>query len=433
MKYEMMHPREQVARFMARIYEFGMTTTSGGNISVRDAEGNMWISPAGVDKGSLRSEDIVRVREDGECDGQHPPSSEYPFHLAIYRDRPELKAVVHAHPSALVAFSIVREIPDTGVIPQARSICGAVGHAPYALPGSQALGREIAQAFAAGYNTVLLENHGVVCGGETLFQAFQRFETLDFCARLLVKARTLGPVHTLTDEQLALLHHNKNFLPEFEPETRTNREKELRKIICDLVRRAYQQHMMTSTEGTLSARLGSDAFLITPYGVDRQDIEVEDVVLVRDGRREAGKVPSRSVILHKTIYERHPWISSVITAQAPNVMAFAVTDEAFDTRTIPESYIVLRDVPRLEFGPQFTEEWRVVEAIGPRTPVLLLVNDAVLAVGPSPIKAFDCLEVAEFTARSLINARPLGALAGMKESQITELEQVFLGLPRTDG
>ena len=126
------------------------------------------------------------------AEGGHPPSSEYPFHRAIYERRPDIRAVLHAHPAALVAFSLVRQIPDTSIIPQARAVCGAVGYAPYAIPGSEELGRNLAEAFAKGFDTVLLENHGVATGGHDLLEAFQRFETLDFCARTLINASALG-------------------------------------------------------------------------------------------------------------------------------------------------------------------------------------------------------------------------------------------------
>ena len=103
---------------MERIYRYRMTTTSGGNLSIRDDDGSIWITPARVDKGSLRREDIVRVRPDGTVDGPHRPSSEFPFHRAIYAARPDLRAIVHAHPVALVAFSICRRVPDTRLLPQ---------------------------------------------------------------------------------------------------------------------------------------------------------------------------------------------------------------------------------------------------------------------------------------------------------------------------
>ena len=107
-------------------------------------------------------------KADGTIIGPHKPSIEYPFHRKIYELRPDFQAIVHAHPPALVSFSIVRKVPDTRIIPQANRVCGPVGYAPYALPGSEKLGENIAATFAEGYNIIILENHGMAAGGRNL-------------------------------------------------------------------------------------------------------------------------------------------------------------------------------------------------------------------------------------------------------------------------
>ena len=159
----LMHPVEQINVIIGRIYRSGMTTTSGGNISIRDDNGDIWITPSGVDKGSLTVKDISCVKKDGTITGPHKPSSEFPFHKAIYEERPELTAIIHAHPPGLVAFSIARQVPNTNIIPQARYICGEIGYAPYGCPGSEELGVKIANEFKNHkYKAVIMENHGVV-------------------------------------------------------------------------------------------------------------------------------------------------------------------------------------------------------------------------------------------------------------------------------
>ena len=213
-----------------------------------DAEGDIWITPAGIDKGALTPDDVMCVKRDGTIVGPHRPSSEYPFHRAIYARRPDFRAIVHAHPPALVSFSIVRKIPSTKIIPQAHYVCGTVGYASYALPGSQQLGDIIASTFGEGVDIVLLENHGVVTGAEGLLSAFQRFETLDFCARTLIRAQTVGEVRSLTDDEIAVSHRRGRKLPKFNPTTHTTAELTLRKKIVDIVHRAYDQRLMTSTE-----------------------------------------------------------------------------------------------------------------------------------------------------------------------------------------
>ena len=130
MNFELLHPRDQLVAIMDRIYHNGMTTLSGGNLSIKDDNGDIWITPAGVDKGKLTPKDMIRMHADGTVEGPHKPSSEYPFHRAIYKLRPDINAIVHAHPPALVSFSIVRAVPDTRIIPQANRVCGPVGYAP---------------------------------------------------------------------------------------------------------------------------------------------------------------------------------------------------------------------------------------------------------------------------------------------------------------
>ncbi|WP_445725660.1 class II aldolase/adducin family protein [Flavobacterium sp.] len=148
---KLIHPRNQITEIISRIYKRGMTTTSGGNISIIDESGDIWVTPSAVDKGSLRPSDIVCVKKDGTIIGDHKPSSEFPFHKAIYESRPDIKSVIHAHPPALVSFSIVRQIPNTNVISQAKHVCGPIGYATYEVPGSDELGAVIGEEFKKGY------------------------------------------------------------------------------------------------------------------------------------------------------------------------------------------------------------------------------------------------------------------------------------------
>ena len=167
MKYAYLHPRDELALTLSRIYRYKMTTTSGGNLSILDENGDMWITPSRIDKGTLKPTDIVCVKKDGTIVGLHSPSSEYPFHRAIYAARPDIKAIVHAHPVSIVAFSISKKTPDTKLIPQTYHWNGQVAFAPYGIPGSEDLGKKIAQKFTDGYNSVILESHGVCCGAST--------------------------------------------------------------------------------------------------------------------------------------------------------------------------------------------------------------------------------------------------------------------------
>jgi L-fuculose-phosphate aldolase len=426
MKRDLLHPRDEIMRTMERIYRYRMTTTSGGNLSIREPNGDIWITPARVDKGSLRREDIVCVRADGSVEGAHRPSSEFPFHKAIYQERPDLSGIVHAHPVALVAFSICRQSPNTYLFHQARHICGEVGFAPYALPGSEALGRNIAQTFARKFNSVILENHGVAVGGKGLQNAFERFETLEFTAKTIIKAGLLGKVRYLTPQQLEWSRQHGAPLPVFEPGPASSLEKELRGQLCNFVRRGYHQRLMISTQGSFSARVDDKSFLITPSSSDRQSLEPDGIVLIQNGRCEAGKSPSRAARIHEAIYQQHPGVKSIVNGYPVNATAFSVTDAVFDTRTIPESYIFLREVQRVPYGLQFQDPEQLARQVSPRNPIALLENDGVLVCGTTILDAFDRLEVLETTAEAMINSRPLGTMVPMSDQVIEELVAAFL-------
>src|SRR5258708_2646989 len=154
------HPGAELLQPIQRFSRSRMTTPSGGTLSIRDDNGDVWITPAGIDKGTLRREDIICVHADGTVHGPHRPSSELPFHQEIYRTRPDIRGIVHAHPVALVAFSLVHDVPNTRLFHQARHVCGEAGVAPYELPGSAALGRSVAGTFRQLFDCRPLENHG---------------------------------------------------------------------------------------------------------------------------------------------------------------------------------------------------------------------------------------------------------------------------------
>jgi L-fuculose-phosphate aldolase len=431
MNIDYQHPRDQIAEIMDRIYRYGMTTTSGGNLSIRDEIGDLWITPGGTDKGVMSPGDVVHIRDGATVGTVLKPSSELPFHRAVYEARADVGAVLHAHPPALVAFSVAGKAPDTRVLPQAFDACGRVGFAPYAVPGSERLGKSIAEKFDEGCDVVVLENHGVVAAGATLLEAFQRFETLEFCARAILNAAILGGARSLSDRMLAL--RRKGWKPvseSFEPTVRSSRERELRRALVDFVHRAYDRRLMTSTEGSFSARLGNDSFLVTPYGVDRRALGLEDIALVDGGRREIGSVPSRSASLHRLIYADHPETGAIVSAQCPYVTAFIVSGTPLDSRTIPESYINLRDMPVVPYGAQFEDEGAISAAITVRNPVVILENDAVLATGRTVLEAYDRLEVAEATANALLAARRLGDFRPIDDAAVAEIELAFKVPPR---
>ena len=424
MNINYIHPADQLVMFMQRIYDRGLTTTSGGNLSIMDSDGNIWITPAGVDKGTLTRRDIICVHPDGSCEGPHKPSSELPFHASVYKMRPDLKAVLHAHPPALVAFSIVRKVPSLNLIPSVGRVCRDVKIAIYDVPGSDALGQRIGEVFASGSDIAILENHGVCIGAEDMFTAFQRFETLNYTAELEIIAGKLGKINQLQPDAnriTATRFHEK--LDDFIPRTITSEEQSARRDMITLIRRSYKMGLFTATQGTYSVRLADDSFLITPYGMDRAYLEEDDLVRVKAGMKEQGKTPSRAVHLHQLIYEKNPHIRAVLQAHPVHAMAFAVTDADLDPRTIPESYILLRDVINIPYQDIYTRCEESAARFGPATPAMIVENDCVIVTGDSLLQAFDRLEVMETTAHSVINCADLGPIVHITGKEIEDLKE----------
>ena len=167
-----------------------------------------------------------------------------------------------------------------------------------------------------------------------------------------------------------------------------------------------------------------DDFLITPRDVARWDIQPQDIVQIKNGMSEAGKVPSRSVALHQRIYQLNPHINSIISTQPTNLMAHAVSGKKFDVRTIPESWIFLQDVPSIPFGTLYEDVNKVAKMFNTNR-VLLVDNDCVFVTGDKLLNTFDYLEVAEFSANSLVMASSIGPLCPMGEVEIEELRVAF--------
>lgn len=420
------HPRNQITEVISRIYKRGMTTTSGGNISIIDDNGDIWVTPSAVDKGSLRASDIVCVKKDGTIIGKHKPSSEFPFHKAIYETRPDIKSVIHAHPPALVSFSIVRKIPNTNIISQAKHICGPIGYAKYRLPGSDDLGTVIADEFKKGYKAIIMENHGTVLGGSNLTDAYERFEALEFCARTILYGSQIGTPNYLTDKQIEEFENQATgVLPEMENTEYSSDEVEKRLEICKIVQRSCEQGLMISSYGTVSMRWQDDNFLITPTGVNRWDISLEDIVQIKDGKREAGKTPSRATWIHQEIYKRNPNVNSIIMTQSPYLMAFGVTGEYLNVRTIPESWIFLQDIKAIKYGSHFRKNINP-DIVDNCATALIIENDSVIITGDKLLQTFDYLEVAEFSAKSIVLGNSLGEMVPINDDQVEDLRKKFL-------
>ena len=193
----------QVAYYMRRLYKRGLTTTSGGNVSMRIKEGIL-ITPSALDKGSIKGKMIGLVSFGGEnLTPDLKPSIESNMHLEIYRNRPDVHAIVHAHPPFATCFTATSTTINCSLIAEARAIIGIPVMAPYALMGTGKLAESVVSvATRKDVNVILLENHGIVCLGKDLLTAFDRMEVFEAAAKMTLITHLLGNEKPLSEERL---------------------------------------------------------------------------------------------------------------------------------------------------------------------------------------------------------------------------------------
>jgi len=173
---------QRLAHTCARLYERRLTFSTGGNVSMREGE-KVYITPSGRNKGALESEDIVVVDMEGITINGGRPSIELGFHLAIYRRRPDVQAVVHCHPQYCTALAVMGGRMRTGLTPEGVLLLDEVPMVPYATPGTEELVRLVSDHSIA-HNAMLMARHGAITLGKDLEEAFNRMEELEFQARM---------------------------------------------------------------------------------------------------------------------------------------------------------------------------------------------------------------------------------------------------------
>jgi L-fuculose-phosphate aldolase len=419
-------PAEQLVEVMTRIYDLRLTTPSGGNISMVDDNGILWVTPSQIDKGRLEPADMIKIFPDGTIRGRHKPTMEYRFHQEIYRSRDDIQAVTHAHPPGLVAFSIVLDRFSFEHIPSLIKDDRPVVFSKYAIPGSAELGENISIAFTGGSHSVFMENHGIITTGKTLREAFHRMENLETLASIYIDSLRLGAITNLSSEELKAARASENNQSRDDRKHFiTGNEHKICKDLVEMVKRTYERRLVTAVSGGFSTRVDETGFFITPEGMDIKDLEPNDLVFVKNGKHETGKTPSQFTSLHHEIYRKHPFVNSISSAHPISVMAFAITGTPLVSHTIPESFLMLNEIPLVPFHKRFENPAGVADLITPHIPALLLMNDCITVTGSSPFQVFDRLEVAEFTARSILNSKPIGPVKPISDRDIDDLVKTF--------
>jgi L-fuculose-phosphate aldolase len=197
--------KEQICEIGRRIWIKGFCGGNEGNHSVRLGKDRFLVTPTGISKGFMKPDDVCLVDAKGNhIAGKRKRSSEFLMHAAIYQAREDVNAVVHSHPPHATAFAVAGVDLPTCIHPEAEVFLGPVKTAKYVTPGDQRLAESI-MPFVKDSNTVLLGNHGVVCFDASLEQAYYKLEIVDAYARILLLARQLGSVRTLSQSDMTEL------------------------------------------------------------------------------------------------------------------------------------------------------------------------------------------------------------------------------------
>lgn len=187
---------------MRRLYKKGLTTTSGGNISLKISEEHILITPSATDKGRMRWNEVGIMSMMGEnLTPDLKPSIEKDLHLNIYKKNTEVSAIIHAHPVFATSFTATRCTINTGLTAEARAICGEPRFVPYALMGSADLAQVTAE-HSSDADVLLLENHGILTTGKTLLSAFDKLEVLENAAKMTLIVELTGKKKGLSPSRL---------------------------------------------------------------------------------------------------------------------------------------------------------------------------------------------------------------------------------------
>ena len=203
--------RAEVVRISRLMWEKGFVAASDGNVSARLGRDRLLATPSGHSKGFLSTADVVLcdlegrpVRSSYQSGSKREPSSEILLHLAVYRHRADVRAVVHAHPPTAIAFSIAGISLAQCVLPEVVVNLGTVPTTAYATPSSLE-GPQVIRDLIRDHDALILDRHGTVTVGETLFEAYMKLEKVEHLAKVTLAARQLGRVGLLPPEEVQKL------------------------------------------------------------------------------------------------------------------------------------------------------------------------------------------------------------------------------------
>ncbi|WHE06931.1 class II aldolase/adducin family protein [Thermoanaerobacterium thermosaccharolyticum] len=200
--------KKQICEIGKRIYMNGFVAANDGNITVRIGENEIITTPTGVSKGFMTPDMLLNINLNGEVlksSGDYKPSTEIKMHLRVYRERPDVKSVIHAHPPFGTGFAIVGIPLTKPIMPEAVISLGCVPIAEYGTPSTEELPDAVSK-YLQNYDALLLENHGALTYGPDLISAYYKMESLEFYAKLTFISTLLGGPKELSDSQVEKLY-----------------------------------------------------------------------------------------------------------------------------------------------------------------------------------------------------------------------------------
>lgn len=200
--------KKQICDIGRRIYNRGMVASNDGNISVKISENEFLCTPTGVSKGFMTPEYICKVDRDGKVIQANPgfkPSSEIKMHMHVYKERPDVKSVVHAHPMYATGFAIAGIPLTQPIMPEAVIALGCVPIADYGTPSTEEIPDAVSK-YLQYFDAVLLKNHGALTFSDSLLSAYHKMESVEFYAQLLYISKQLGGPQELSPEQVQRLY-----------------------------------------------------------------------------------------------------------------------------------------------------------------------------------------------------------------------------------
>ncbi len=200
--------KKEMCEIGKRVYNRGMVAANDGNFSVKLNDNEFLCTPTGVSKGFMTPEYICKVDAEGnllQANKGFRPSSEIKMHMRVYKERPDVNSVVHAHPLYATTFAICGKALTEAIMPEAVIALGLVPVAKYGTPSTMEIPDAVSE-YLQMVDAVLLENHGALAYSDTLLNAYHKMESLEFYARLLYQSHMIGTPQEFTKEQMDKLY-----------------------------------------------------------------------------------------------------------------------------------------------------------------------------------------------------------------------------------